>query len=313
MYIVPTGIRQESINNIALDAGALYYASDLAPLDDPTATNPLATVLDPANAAMAGATRGSATFTLELEFRQTEFNGSRGDYDIKQLVRAAPMLSASLLEIDRRNTTKAVAASRAVMQKNGLTRLEFFRNLVAEDYVKNLVFIAQHGQRKLPLVITFKKALNESAFGLEFTDQGEPVINAEFKGIYSLLNDSVVPCSIYMANEAGVILDLSGVSTSSVTIGTPTPVTAQLIWVEDYDKNISVSLANDPHKPSANPFPPGLTIDVASIDGSTQPGTQTINLEAAAGTPAGTYEGFIRYTDNDSILDYEPLTVTVAA
>lgn len=311
MYIVNSGIRDQTVDNMMFDTARIYFARDLTPLDDPSAVKPLTTVLKTADE--TGISRGGSTFTIQFEYRQPEFDQSRGEYPIKKLMRVNPMLTGNFLEIDRTNMVNIVPSMRATPMTNGLTKYTVFKELAQEDYLENLLCVASHGQRELPVIIAFKKVLNQSEFNLEMTDGNEPVIASEFMGIYDLLDDSIVPVSIYTSNEAGIIMTLADSEPTVDTSAGTVDLTANVVWVDGYSEDIQLSVANDPHNSKADFLPSSVVIDTGDvIEGSGQTTSHTITLDTS-GVSEGTYSGFIRYQAPRGLLDYLPFILTVTA
>lgn len=305
-YKAATGVRSSSFKNIAVNAGALYYNIDMAPLQDGAAADPVGTSI--ATAKLAGMTRGENGFTIEREIRQPEFNGSRGMYkDLQYLETVSPMLSVGLLEQDRTNLQYSVPGARAIPRSNGVTEIKFFKDIVGEDYLSNVALFATHGTRNVPMIIVLADVLNSANFALSFADQGEPVNQCEFRAHYDLTNDELVPAYLFMANEAAFIVDVP--TTATAAVGASTTVDATFVWVDGYSSDVTVTVEDDPRSASTN-VNAGITLqtDPVTVTGGTP--SETLTLAVDTGVAAGDYTVPLKFSADD-IVFYEKITFTV--
>lgn len=164
-----SGFRQETPDNLILDAGVAYRGIDESALQaSGTAGTQLTAAL--ADAFKLGATRGGTEFDSGKALREVEADGIR--YPIAGFVRVdggAPMLTTNLLEQTQDNLALALAPVEITEHDNWNEIQGKLEVDPDSDYVDNVAILATLSGSEMPVIIVLRNVLckNNPKFGLK--------------------------------------------------------------------------------------------------------------------------------------------------
>lgn len=192
-----SGLNCSTPNNLVLDSGVLYFNIDESAFThDPPYPDPVTQAL--ANAIVAGATRGGATFETGKETRHVEVDGMR--YPIKGLQRIdgyTPTLQATLLEMSVANlerllgsTTRGVAGA--------FNTLDLSAEISSDDYITNVALLATLSGSDDPVILVLRNVIMTESASLAFEDKNEVGIEATFTAHVSPCAPYVSPVTLYV-------------------------------------------------------------------------------------------------------------------
>jgi hypothetical protein len=180
-----TGFRAETMDNIVVDAGAIYTVT--AAVDGGISE-------DTADWSLLGATQDGATFNIDQSFRTIDIDGIKGEAKGAPVLESvAPMITANLLEFNTDNIQKALpGATVADWQDTAATHDILTRSgcIEAADYIDYVALVGRlatdcaAGSAGEPVVFLVKNGLSKSGFSFDMADESEAVMSVEFSGHY---------------------------------------------------------------------------------------------------------------------------------
>ena len=198
-----TGFRAESMDNILVDAGAIYTvtADDQGDISETT---------DDWN--LLGATQDGASFSIDQDFRSIEIDGVKGEAKGAQILEAVmPMITANLLEFNLENIQYALpgAVNEDWGDETDPTHELITRNSCIEvaDYIDYVALVGKlsadcaAGENDEPIVFLVKNGLAKSGFEFDVADEDEAIMSVEFSGHYDSDNTEEEPWAILLPKE----------------------------------------------------------------------------------------------------------------
>lgn len=192
-----SGLNCSTPNNLVLDAGALYFNIDeTAFTHDPPYDDPVTQAL--ANATLAGATRGGATFETGKETRHVEVDGMR--YPIKGLERIdgyTPTLTVTMIEMSAANLQRLLGSSTATTLGN-FTTIDLSAEIASTDYITNVALVTTLSGSDDPVILVLRNVLMTESASLAFEDKSEAGIEATFTAHVSPCSPYTSPVTLYV-------------------------------------------------------------------------------------------------------------------
>jgi len=192
-----SGLNCSTPNNLVLDAGALYFNIDeTAFTHNPPYDDPVTQAL--ANATLAGATRGGATFETGKETRHVEVDGMR--YPIKGLERIdgyTPTLTVTMIEMSAANLQRLLGSSTATTLGN-FTTIDLSAEIASTDYITNVALVTTLSGSEDPVILVLRNVLMTESASLAFEDKSEAGIEATFTAHVSPCSPYTSPVTLYV-------------------------------------------------------------------------------------------------------------------
>lgn len=192
-----SGLNCSTPNNLVLDAGALYFNIDeTAFTHNPPYDDPVTQAL--ANATLAGATRGGATFETGKETRHVEVDGMR--YPIKGLERIdgyTPTLTVTMIEMSAANLQRLLGSSTATTLGN-FTTIDLSAEIASTDYITNVALVTTLSGSDDPVILVLRNVLMTESASLAFEDKSEAGIEATFTAHVSPCAPYTSPVTLYV-------------------------------------------------------------------------------------------------------------------
>lgn len=192
-----SGLNCSTPNNLVLDSGVLYFNIDeTAFTHDPPYADPVTQAL--ANAIVAGATRGGATFETGKETRHVEVDGMR--YPVKGLQRIdgyTPTLQATLLEMSVSNLERLLGSTTRGVA-GGFNTLDLSAEIASDDYIPNVALLATLSGSDDPVILVLRNVIMTESASLAFEDKNEAGIEATFTAHVSPCAPYVSPVTLYV-------------------------------------------------------------------------------------------------------------------
>jgi hypothetical protein len=180
------GITSETVENMILDAGAIYVN------------------YGEADERLIGATSGGNTFTVEREIKVIEIDGARGKVKgARRITEENASLTINLLEMSVENFKLALTAADVsdVMDEAGTTKvadkIKPRGKILDSDYLKNIALVATVSGTDKPCVIILKNALADDELEIELEDKEEGKPEIVISAHYDPANLSEVPYEIH--------------------------------------------------------------------------------------------------------------------
>lgn len=180
------GITEKTVENILIDAGAVYIN------------------FNEENERILGATREGNSFTIEQELRHLELDGARGPIrGGTRIINTTVTLTANLYELTVENIQAALAGSEASLYDNGTTHtsIKRTRQILDSDYIKNVALVGTIMNTDEPVICVVKNALATSGFELTTTDKDEAGLEVTFTGHFDPADLDKEPWEIVYPNK----------------------------------------------------------------------------------------------------------------
>lgn len=180
------GITEKTVENILIDAGAVYIN------------------FNEENERILGATREGNSFTIEQELRHLELDGARGPIrGGTRIINTTVTLTANLYELTVENIQAALAGSEASPYDNGTTHtsIKRTRQILDSDYIKNVALVGTIMNTNEPVICVVKNALATSGFELTTTDKDEAGLEVVFTGHFDPADLDKEPWEIVYPNK----------------------------------------------------------------------------------------------------------------
>ena len=172
-------IRNETYDNLQLNAGLFIKDFDYSSITDATALKTALATAITAGTDILGATRGGGSFNVTREMREPEVDGKRYSFVGGRFVDSVDAyLSTTLIETTPANFVAALGSA-AATTSGKKTTVTMHTALQDADYFENLCWIGDISDGRLAL-ICLKNALNTADFTFTFTDKGEGTFSVEF-------------------------------------------------------------------------------------------------------------------------------------
>lgn len=195
-----TGFRTESMDNILVDAGAIYVveATQEGEISDTEG-----------DWTLLGATQDGASFSIDQDFRSIEIDGIKGEAKGAQILEAVmPTITANLLEFNLENIQYALpgAVNEDWGDETTPTHELITRNSCIEvaDYIDYVALVGKlstdcaAGANDEPIVFLVKNGLAKSGFEFDVADEDEAIMSVEFSGHYDSDNTDEEPWAILL-------------------------------------------------------------------------------------------------------------------
>lgn len=191
-----SGLREESPENLVLDAGAAFKNINMAMLRV-GGSDAFANAIDPANTwinyfgltmtpGTLGATRDGAESNPQKKMRQVKADGMRGPIaGFDRIDEIKPVVKVTLLEWADPETLMAGLGS-ADMTPRGSEYNEFTPRLVVndEDYIGNIAIAATKKKSSQPVLVVVEYCIAQNAAQIKTKDMDEVAVQIEFEGRY---------------------------------------------------------------------------------------------------------------------------------
>ena len=178
-----TGLRQETFENLQLNAGAIFKNVDYSTIANAGA---LKTAIAAARSGgsgalgdLLGATRGGGSFTVTRDIRQPEVDGRRYGFVGDSFVDSVEaQLSVTLVEITPDNLLDAFGSA-ALTGTAPKQTIKLGTAIGTDDYLDNICWVGDLADGRYVL-ICLKNALNQADFSLSWSDKNEGTLPVEF-------------------------------------------------------------------------------------------------------------------------------------
>src|SRR5690625_382123 len=169
MAVKQSGYRKETVENLLLDAGAMYANLEF----DEDGFLQLNDEGFPTGEAL-GATSGGNEFTVEQEWYQPEIDGViTAVKGLDFITEHNAQLVTNLKEFTIDNIKRALATA-DVDTSNEHYDVVKPRNIVKdEDYIKNIAYVGRLSGNKKPIIILLENALSIEGLSSSFEDEGD--------------------------------------------------------------------------------------------------------------------------------------------
>lgn len=188
-----SGFNENTVNNLLLDAGAVYVNYDIE--------QPHASQKDK----LLGATSGGNTFEAVPEYRQIEVDGVKGKAKGLSILESWEVnLQTNMLEFREETYKYALAAIESAEQTidgNEYTEIKARNYVLDEDYLDNVTFIGTVSGSASPVIIQVYNALNMEGLSINNVDGSDIVAQLKFEGHYDAGNLDNPPFAIYYPNS----------------------------------------------------------------------------------------------------------------
>ena len=180
-------LRNETFDNLQLNAGVFLKDFDYSSITDATALKTAIAAAITAGTDILGATRGGGTFTVTREMRTPDIDGMRYKFKGGNFVDSVDAyISTTLVEVTPENITTLLAGKKTTSGNKTTIKME---TAIGEDaYLENICWVGDLSDGRLVL-ICLKNALNTANFTLTFTDKGEGTLAVEFHACQEEVND----------------------------------------------------------------------------------------------------------------------------
>ncbi|MFW5855782.1 MAG: hypothetical protein ACOCVB_00765, partial [Bacillota bacterium] len=176
-----TGVSKETVENMLVDAGAVYLIPDADGPED---------LEDPDNYERLAATRGGNTFTVEQEFREIEVDGIKGQWKGgKRIISVVPQITANVLEISTEVLKRAFPG--ADVDEEWPESTEATHDLITRegglelaDYIDYSCLVGNKHGTDEPVICYIENGLQDDNIELSTEDEDESVPALTFTGHY---------------------------------------------------------------------------------------------------------------------------------
>ena len=181
-------IREETFENLQLNAGIFLKEFDYSSIADATALKTAIASAITAGTKLLGATRGGGSFVVTRSIREAEVDGKRyGFVGDKYVDSVDARLSTTLIEMTAQNIVDAFGSATATTSGKKTT-IKLGTAIGTDAYMSSLCWVGDLADGRLVL-INLDNALNTADFTLTFTDKGEGTLPVEFHAHQDDVND----------------------------------------------------------------------------------------------------------------------------
>ena len=181
-------IREETFENLQLNAGIFIKNFDYSSISDATALKTAIASAVTAGTNLLGATRGGGSFVVTRTIREAEVDGKRyGFVGDKYVDSVDARLSTTLIEMTAQNVVDAFGSATATTSGKKTT-IKLGTAIGTSAYMDSLCWIGDLADGRMVL-ISLDNALNTADFNLTFTDKGEGTLPVEFHAHQDDVND----------------------------------------------------------------------------------------------------------------------------
>lgn len=173
------GVTSTTTNNLIIDSGAVY-------LD-----------YGESGEVLLGATRGGNTFSITTEYREMEFDGSRGPVvGGRRITRVDTKLTANIVEFSPELIQYALPGSTETDNTTYMTIARALQ-LATTDHHTNVAIVGESsGAPSVPVVCRVLNPIVDGGFEMAFADKDETVLTLEFSGHFTVAAFDTEPWSI---------------------------------------------------------------------------------------------------------------------
>ena len=181
-------IREETFENLQLNAGIFLKNFDYSSIADATALKTAIASAITAGTTLLGATRGGGSFVVTREVREAEVDGKRYGFVGDKFVDSCDArLSTTLIEMTAQNVVDAFGSATA-STSGRKTTIKLGTAIGSSAYINSLCWVGDLADGRMVL-ISLDNALNTADFNLTFTDKGEGTLPVEFHAHQDDVND----------------------------------------------------------------------------------------------------------------------------
>ena len=212
-------IREETFENLQLNAGVFIKNLDYSSIADADALKTAIAAAITAGTNIIGATRGGGSFTVTREIREPDVDGRRYPFKGGKFVDSADaQLSTTLVEITAANLKMALGSG-TISTSGKKTTIKMNTAIQNSDYIDALTWFGDLADGRM-VAITLKNALNTSDLSLTFTDKGEGTLPVELHAHQAGVNDyDEAPFEIVVFETSGNMGELTVTSTAGTNVG----------------------------------------------------------------------------------------------
>jgi len=202
----PSGLTQESFNNMVTGAGALYFGIDYSAIDAETTMTEFAQMLQTAQSGgkALGATTGGVTVSLKPKIRQIEVDDLPAPIagsTVQDGWESATM-ATTIKEITKKNIERVIATAKENAETGAI---EFGTKLLPEHFDKSLTWAGATIEGGI-LSFRLDGAMNTEGFTVTSTSGGEGSVAVTFAGHLKTLEDvqkGLAPLRAYFFTPSG--------------------------------------------------------------------------------------------------------------
>jgi hypothetical protein len=145
--------------------------------------------------AVLGAPRGGATFSVDKEIKEIEFDGAYGPVEgLRRKTKCVPSLKVSLLELDDDLLVDIVPGA-STTPVGTYDEVSESLDIAATDYYTNITFVGETLDGD-SVVIIIDNALADDKLEMAFKSKDELVIDVTFTGHYDTSTPTTVPYKV---------------------------------------------------------------------------------------------------------------------
>lgn len=176
-----SSVTAETINNLCPDAGILLKNFDYSAATDALTLMDLVLAEETQKNCWLGATKGGINVQENRSFWTPEFDGKRMPYKgDKYFESAEPKITGTMVEY-RPDNVKIASGAALITTEGNITTIQPKASIQAGDYLDNVVWITNHGNKGLYLA-ELKNALCVSGINSQSTDKDILTLPFEFTG-----------------------------------------------------------------------------------------------------------------------------------
>ena len=177
-----TGVTNDTVKNLILDAGVIYAN------------------YDEEGERLIGATEGGNTFTVEREVRDIPVDGVKGKWKGgRRIITENAQLGVNIKEWSKENFLLALSGSTATDHPETDSTHDEIRSsgeISDDDYLTNVAYVGRVSGSDEPVVIILENALADGNFELNSEDQQEGVVEVQISAHYDPEDIDTVPYAI---------------------------------------------------------------------------------------------------------------------
>ena len=183
-----TPLREETFENLQLNAGIFIKNLDYSSVTDSSALKTAIAAAITAGTTILGATRGGGSFTVTRDIREPEIDGRRYPFKGGKFVDSTDArLATTLVEMTPENLVMALGGATSTTSGKKTT-IKMHTAIQNSDYIESLTWIGDLADGRM-VAITLKNALNTADFSLTFTDKGEGTLPVELHAHQANVDD----------------------------------------------------------------------------------------------------------------------------
>lgn len=193
-----TGLREESMENLQLNAGIMLKNFEYSTAKDADALLELVLAAMEKEENAIGATKGGGSFDVTKTLRRVEADGMRSAYKGGQILDdIAIVLKTTLLEMTPENFKESLGSGEITKDSGGtMTTIQMRTSFKDSDYLKNIVWIGDTANEGF-LLIDLENALSTGNATFTYVDKNEGTLPVEFTAHQSkMLNQQYAPFKI---------------------------------------------------------------------------------------------------------------------